>query len=85
MDRFWPRKYAGVRGGGEVVGLWSSPASAWWSFGSGFFFFGEGYIRPAVFASLTSASDIDSGSSVEEQWEFHLTATIGSRGTQTFS
>lgn len=38
MDRFWPRKYAGVRGGGEVVGLWSSPASAWWSFGSGFFF-----------------------------------------------
>lgn len=39
MDRFWPRKYAGVRGGGEAMGLWSSSASAWWSFSSGFFGF----------------------------------------------
>lgn len=49
------------------------------------FFLGGGYIRPAVFASLTSASEIDSGSSVEEQWEFQLTAIIRSWGTQTFS
>lgn len=31
MGRFWPRKYAGVRGGGEAVGSRWSPASAWWS------------------------------------------------------
>lgn len=48
-------------------------------------FLGGGYIRPAVFASLTSDSEIDSGSSVEEQWEFQLTAIIRSWGTQTFS